>query len=82
MTATEQAKLLQIAHENIRVYCGSRGKVTASHVLDLYESYIIWRDDLPSEIRNAGEQSLPHVIMLQYDQSFSVTALSIVTNQV
>jgi len=65
MTAAEHAKLFRIVHESISVYCGRRGRVTAHHLLDLYESYLMWRDDLPPEIRDIDHQPLPHVIFLQ-----------------
>ena len=65
LMASEQAKLLRIVHETISVYCGSRGKVTAHHLINLYESFLIWKDDLPIEIREINAQSLPHIIFLQ-----------------
>ena len=65
LVAAEQAKMLRIVHETISVYCGSRGKVTAHHLINLYETFLIWKDDLPNQIRDVDAQALPHVIFLQ-----------------
>lgn len=65
VTAAEQAKLFRIVHETVLIYCGSRGKVNALHLLDVYESYLMWRDALHPEIRYTDNKPLPHVIFLQ-----------------
>jgi len=39
MTASEHAKLFRIVYKSILVYCGSRGKVSAQHLLEIYERY-------------------------------------------
>ena len=65
LTATEYAKLLRTVHESILVYCGSRGKVAAYHLLGLFQDYLIWKDDLPIEIGNIDNNPLPHVLFLQ-----------------
>lgn len=65
MTASEHAKLFRIAHETMLVYCGSRGRVSAHHLLNLYERFVNWREELPLEIRDIISDSLPHVLFLQ-----------------
>lgn len=65
MTASENAKLFRIVHESILVYCGNRGKVRAQSLLDVYERYIGWKDDLPHVIQDLANEPLPHVLFLQ-----------------
>jgi len=66
-TAKEFAKLYQIIHEMINVYCGSRGRVTATGILQMYERYLQWKKSLEERLDpiSAGDNLLPHVINLQ-----------------
>ena len=57
--------LFRIVHETILVYCGSRGKATTRQLLSLYERYLMWREALPQEIAEMGQEPLPHVLFLQ-----------------
>ena len=65
LTARELAKLYCIAHECILVYCGNRGKVSADSLLAVLQRYIVWKDELPPDIRRVEGQPLPHVLFLQ-----------------
>ena len=65
LTARELAKLYRIAHECIVVYCGSRGKVSADSLLDIFQRYTVWKDELLPSIRSVEGQPLPHVLFLQ-----------------
>lgn len=65
LTACESAKLYRIVHECILVYCGIRGKISADILLDVYQRYIRWKDDLPPDLRSVSDQPLPHVLSLQ-----------------
>ena len=66
-TAKEFAKLYQIIHETINVYCGSRGKVTATGILQIYERYLHWKKSLEMRLdpTSPSNNLLPHVINLQ-----------------
>lgn len=64
LTACEHAKLYRIVHECILVYCGTRGKVSAHSLLDLFQRYIMWKDGLPPDLRSIEGQPLPHVLFL------------------
>ena len=64
-TTLEYAKLLHIVREGILVYCGSRGKVAAYHLLGLFQDYLIWKDELPAVLGDLGDELLPHVLFLQ-----------------
>ncbi|KAF2403441.1 hypothetical protein EJ06DRAFT_278042 [Trichodelitschia bisporula] len=70
-TAREFALLMQIVHETINVYCGSRGKVTAHAVVSLHRRYVSWKDSLPAHLSDHAVESpeyeskaLPHVLAL------------------
>ncbi len=65
VTASEHAKLFRTVHESILVYCGSRGKISAQHLLDIYERYMAWKDELPFALRKIDNDPLPHVLFLQ-----------------
>ena len=65
-TASEHAKLFRIVHANILIYCGSRGKVDAQKLLELYERYLAWKEGLPPDIADLSGEPLPHVLFLQY----------------
>ena len=65
LTACENAKLYRIAHECILVYCGVRGKISANTLLDVFQRYIGWKDELPPDLRSVEGQPLPHVLLLQ-----------------
>jgi len=67
-TAKEMAKLSQIIHECINVYCGSRGKVSAKNIIALYGRFLEWKDSLSEDlsITAANVEFLPHVLCLQY----------------
>lgn len=66
-TALELAKLGQIERETIKVYCGTQGKVVAKAILDLYQKYLQWHENLPPELTFAhdGGQTRAHVFFLQ-----------------
>lgn len=65
MTASQHAKLFRCVHELILVYCGSRGRVGAHHLLELYKRFLTWRNDIPPQLLDASEDPLPHVLSLQ-----------------
>ncbi len=65
VTASEHAKLFRTVHESILAYCGSRGKVSAQKLLDIYERYMAWKDGLPHALRELDNDPLPHVLFLQ-----------------
>lgn len=67
VTAYHQAKLFLIINETLNVYCGTRGRVTAAKILDVYARYLQWKDELPDVIANIdeGDQPLPHILYLQ-----------------
>ena len=65
LTARESAKLYRIVHECILVYCGIRDKISADSLLDVYQRYIRWKEDLPPDLRSVSGQPLPHVLSLQ-----------------
>ncbi|KAK3171277.1 hypothetical protein OEA41_003361 [Lepraria neglecta] len=73
ITACQQAQLFSIIDESIGLYCGARGKVSAANVLEVYEKYMTWKEDLPDLIANIseGDQPLPHILYLQYVRSGS-----------
>jgi len=65
-TAKEFAKLYQIIHETINLYCGRRGRVTAAGILQMYQRYLQWKKSLGERLdptSPAGQ--LPHVVNLQ-----------------
>ncbi len=66
-TAYEHAKLYRIVHETILVFCGSRGKVSAHHMLMIYERFLEWKERLPPPLANVeGDvEALPHTQFLQ-----------------
>jgi hypothetical protein len=65
-TAKELAKLSQIIHQTITVWCGSRGRVTAQGLLKLYRKYLTWRENLPEYIADPNEgASLAHCFSIQ-----------------
>lgn len=67
-TAKEFAKLYQIIHETINVYCGSRGRVTATGILQIYQRYLQWKNSLRERldpISAVNNDLLPHVVNLQ-----------------
>jgi len=65
-TAKELAQLVQIIHETINEYCGSRGRVTARSILNLFRRYLRWKSGLDSTMSDVlGDQwTLPHVLFL------------------
>jgi len=65
MTASQHAKLFRIVHEVILVYCGSRGRVGANHLLDIYKRFVSWKDEMPPELLDGRDDPLPHVLFLQ-----------------
>lgn len=66
-TAKEFTKLNQIIHETINVYCGSRGRVSARGILQLYRRFLEWRELLPAHLASTSmfDGALPHVFALQ-----------------
>lgn len=62
--------LIRIIHETCHLYYDSHNEnISARDILRLYEKYLNWKEDLPPDIGDAGEdtQTLPHVMTLQYD---------------
>lgn len=68
VTACHQASLFRIVNENLNLYCGFRGPVSAFKILDVYRRYLEWKDSLPPVLANYSEedQPLPHILCLQY----------------
>lgn len=67
LTACHQAGLFRIVNDCLIVYCGIRGRVNASKVLEIYCRYQGWNEELPAEIAGIDkeEQPLPHVLYIQ-----------------
>ena len=67
VTAFEHAKLYRIIHETILVFCGSRGKVSAHHMLLIYERFLEWKERLPTPLADVDvqDEALPHALFLQ-----------------
>lgn len=68
LTACHQAGLFRIVNENLNLYCGMRGPVSAYKVLDMYQKYLDWKETLPPILArySEGDQPLPHMLYLQY----------------
>jgi hypothetical protein len=70
-TAKEFTHLSQIIFQTIRVWCGSKGKVNAQTLLQLYRKYISWKSALPDHLSRldftaeTAPEALPHVFSLQ-----------------
>jgi len=66
-TTAERARLYRIVHETINICCGSRGRITARSILQVYRRFLMWQEDLPETISVVGEnaEALPHVLLLQ-----------------
>lgn len=47
LTACELAKLYRVIHESILLYCGTSGKVSAHHLIKVYDRYLAWKEELP-----------------------------------
>lgn len=69
MTACGQTKLFRIIQESLKLYCGTRGKITAQGIIERYRKYLEWKESLPPPIQNIdiSDQPLPFVLYLQYD---------------
>ena len=68
-TSAHYAMLVRIIHETCHLFYDiNREIISARDILQLYERYLKWREEIPDEIGDAGEdtQALPHVISLQY----------------
>lgn len=67
LTASELARLYRVIHETILLYCGTKGKVSAHHLIKVYERFLAWKEELPSQISHvAGDNSAtPHALSLQ-----------------
>ncbi|KAL8838753.1 MAG: hypothetical protein Q9170_002002 [Blastenia crenularia] len=57
-SAYEQAKLYRIVHEILLSYCGSRGKVSGSHMILIYERLLNWKRELPRDPSDAGPEAI------------------------
>jgi len=66
-TAKEFAKLNQIIHETINIYCGSRGRVTMTGILQMYQRYLQWKKSSEERLDSTSplNNPLPHVTNLQ-----------------
>ena len=65
LTAREHAKLYRVIHHCTFVYGGAGGKVSADSLLDIFERYLAWKDELPPELQSTEGEPLPHVLFLQ-----------------
>jgi len=67
LTASELAKLYRIIHETILLYCGTKGKVSAHHLIKVYERFLAWKEELPSQLSQVADDhsALPHALSLQ-----------------
>ncbi|KAI9839201.1 MAG: hypothetical protein M1819_003194 [Sarea resinae] len=77
-TAFERAKLYRIVHETINICCGSRGRITASSVLQVYRRFLEWEKELPPALANVGQgggSAMPHVSLLHMEYSTAVINL-------
>ncbi|KAL9594951.1 MAG: hypothetical protein Q9219_006731 [cf. Caloplaca sp. 3 TL-2023] len=74
-SAYQQAKLYRIVHEVLLSYCGSRGKVSGSEMISIYERLLNWKKELPTETKDAGnEDEGPHHLLFLFVQ-YHVTAV-------
>lgn len=66
LTASEMAKLYRIIHETVLIYCGVNGKVSASHLLQIYRRFVQWKEELAPQICDVASDNdaLPHVLSL------------------
>ncbi len=66
-TANEHARLYRIVHETILVFCGNRGRVSAHHMLLIYERFLEWKERLPAPLAgvDGDGEALPHALFLQ-----------------
>lgn len=67
LTASELARLYRVIHETILLYCGTNGKVSAHHLIKVYERFLAWKDELPSQISHVADDhsASPHALSLQ-----------------
>lgn len=67
LTASESAKLYRIIHETILLYCGGTGRASARQLLKVYERFLSWKEELPTQISQTENDSnvSPHVLFLQ-----------------
>ena len=79
-TASQQAKLFRIVHRNILVYCGSHGRVDAGKLLEIYERYLAWKEELPPNIADLSGDPLPHHVSLQYVNLSPFVAFGLLQN--
>ncbi|TLD36309.1 hypothetical protein E2P81_ATG03198 [Venturia nashicola] len=70
-TAKEFTQLSQVIFQTIRMWCGSKGKVSAQALLRLYRQFTNWKTALPDHLArleftaDSAPQALPHVFSLQ-----------------
>lgn len=66
-SAYEQAKLYRIVHEILLSYCGSRGNVSGSQMISIYERLLDWKEGLPTKEPDpdSEEEAPPHLLFLQ-----------------
>ncbi|KAL6717187.1 hypothetical protein ACLMJK_005102 [Lecanora helva] len=66
ITICYQARLFRIIQDNLNLYCGKQGRISAYKVLEVYRRYLDWRESLPPVIANISEsdQPLPHILQL------------------
>ncbi len=67
LTASHLAKLYRVIHEAILLYCGNKGKVSAHHLIKVYERFLAWKEGLPSQISLVADDhsASPHALSLQ-----------------
>ncbi|KAL8718909.1 MAG: hypothetical protein Q9225_004012 [Loekoesia sp. 1 TL-2023] len=73
-SAYQQATLYRIVHEILLSYCGSRGQVSGSQMISIYERLLDWRKGLPPEEPDpdSEEEAPPHLLFLHIQYHVTV----------
>ncbi|RDI78713.1 hypothetical protein Vi05172_g11297 [Venturia inaequalis] len=80
-TAKEFTQLSQVIFQTIRVWCGSKGKVSAQTLLRLYRQFTSWKAALPEHLAilefsaDSAPQALPHVFSLHIQYYVAICQL-------
>ncbi|KAF2433479.1 hypothetical protein EJ08DRAFT_658016 [Tothia fuscella] len=80
-TAHEFAKLAQIMQQTLTEWCGNHGRVTAHGLLQLYQRYLSWKQDLPEALAHpekgfeVSEGPLAHVFSIHIHYSVAICQL-------
>ncbi|KAL9100523.1 MAG: hypothetical protein Q9163_004112 [Psora crenata] len=77
LTAYHQADLFRIVYRAMRLYCGFTGKVTAGAIVDLYEDFQDWKENLPDELQadTGTGNPQPHILYLHIQLNTAVVQL-------